>query len=133
MSTYGRPPTLPVGAGATISYKTGSGKGAVLLTDREAICHEAGPPAIFLDWMQQNTSRLISDHKDTTTYGVWIITKTYSVKRCALTVPTSKESEAKVSLDFHAANVATVTLTASWWNENSSQAWNIYRDVSIVR
>jgi hypothetical protein len=82
--------------------------------------------------MHQNASKMIADYGDTTTYGVWVITGTYSVKRCALTVLTSKDAEAKVGLDLQAANVGTIAPSASWWTQKSSEAWNIYDDVSSL-
>jgi len=130
------PPALSE-ASFTLAYKSSSGAGAVLLTDPPVTHEQAQHESLFLNWMSQNAGKLLAHRsfgKMVKEYGIWVITKTYSVKRCALTVLTSEGSEVRVSFGGRASNAVALTPTASWWNGASSDSsWSIYSDVYSTR
>jgi len=88
---------------------------------------------VILDWAAENAAKLLSNKKfgpAIQKYGLWIITKTYSVKRCALAVLSSEEQEVRVSFSAQ-THGAELTPTANWWNRGSDSSWLIHADVSF--
>jgi hypothetical protein len=82
------------------------------------------------DWLVQNGRAVMANNPDAKEKGLWIITKTYSVKRRALALLLSKESEVTLSIDARADSVGRVEASAGWWQSHVGGAWNTHTDVS---
>lgn len=54
------------------------------------------------------------------------------MKRCANAVLTSKDKEARISIQAKVANTVEAAPTTAWWRHGSDDTWNIYSDVSEV-
>jgi len=60
------------------------------------------------------------------------IAKTYSVKRRALALLLSKDSEVTLSIDAQTDRVGRVEASAGWWQSHVGGAWNTHTDVSQI-
>ena len=80
--------------------------------------------------MKAHGKAVLVNNPDAKSKGIRIITKTYSVKRRALAVLLSKESEVTLSISASADKVGKVEATAEWWESRMGGAWNTQADVS---
>lgn len=126
----------PATVGAAFQFTSTKDNGAVLIT-RAPITHfDTGHDArqAFLDWMLVNTKHLLENAATRDTVkerGVWIVTETYSTKRCARRILATTESKASISIDVAVNNITDVRASTTWWNNASDSAWTWSRSVSI--
>jgi hypothetical protein len=119
-------------AGCTVAFKSETDQGAVLITDPPIKHYLAQHETLLLDWMVSNTSKLIKNCKEVEKYGGWIITKTYTTKRCARAVLRSKDSEVTMAVEVDVADIAKASPSASWWNRSSDSSWVMHSNVRIT-
>ncbi|KAH8696411.1 hypothetical protein BGW36DRAFT_380944 [Talaromyces proteolyticus] len=122
----------PISGGINIAFKSSENVGAVLITDPPVERKRLKRDLPALDWVLQNTRKLLDHWPEILSRGLWIVTKTYSVKRCANAVLTAKDDEAKISIQASIPDVANAVPSATWWKQGSHGSWNIYTDDSGI-
>ncbi|OAQ59323.1 hypothetical protein VFPPC_10386 [Pochonia chlamydosporia 170] len=95
--------------------------GAVLVTESPVWRHRIESDTSALQWMLDNTSQMLSRHRDIIKkHGIWIVTKTYSTRRCAIAVITSKASAVEIGLGVNVQGVLELTPKSEWKNGSGS-------------
>jgi len=77
----------------------------VLVTDPSVRYHQTGNEKIFVRWMSDNATKLLTHplHGEMVKeFGGWIVTKTYTTSRRGIAVLTSSESVVDVTLGVRA-------------------------------
>jgi len=114
-----------------MTYKSNSDFSAVLLTTypvtKERYIQDAGMD----QWVLENAS-LIEKYDDVKTYGLWIVTQTYSTPACAINVSTAMGSEIVVSFDAKAPVVAGASANTKWYTDRRDTNWR-YMDEQVCR
>jgi hypothetical protein len=113
----------------TISFESESEEGAVLTTEtpvrRECIDDEASA----LQWMADNTTEMLRRHKNVIKkHGIWIVTKTYSTRRCAVAVMTSKSSTVQIGLAADIQGLLTLAPNSSWTSSSGNSSMELHED-----
>jgi len=106
----------------------------VLVTDPSVRYHQTGNEKIFVRWMSDNATKLLTHplHGEMVKeFGGWIVTKTYTTSRRGIAVLTSSESVVDVTLGVTSAGLGELTPNAGWWSRASASAWSIHTEVSI--
>ncbi|KAK1979859.1 hypothetical protein LZ30DRAFT_595962 [Colletotrichum cereale] len=117
----------PVEASATVIFESGSDESAVLATESPVHRYRLGDESIALQWMEDNTSEMLRRHKGPIKkHGVWIVTKTYSTRQCAVAIMTSKSSAVEISLTANARGLLTLGPTSSWSKSRGSSCVEIH-------
>ena len=82
-------------------------------------------------WVLENAS-LIEKYDDVKTYGLWIVTQTYSTPACAINVSTSMGSEIVVAFDAKAPVVAGASANTKWYTDRRDTNWR-YMDEQVCQ
>lgn len=82
-------------------------------------------------WMQQNAKALLDPERygaNAAENGIWIVTKTYTTKRCALAVMTSKSSSVEIGVAASVQGLFVLDPSASWSSSASGSSTDIHED-----
>ncbi|KAK4078310.1 uncharacterized protein Triagg1_3326 [Trichoderma aggressivum f. europaeum] len=116
----------------TVSFKSNSDQGAVLTTTDPVTRHQLGDELSALQWMADNTSKMIHQHKDIVKrHGIWIITKTYSTRSCAIAIMSSESSSIDITLD-NMQGILALTPKSAWSRSSGNSCTEIHEDVDGV-
>ncbi|KAL6832825.1 hypothetical protein V8C40DRAFT_236106 [Trichoderma camerunense] len=112
----------------TVSFESKSDQGAVLFTESPVIKHQVGDELSALQWMAENTSEMRRRHKHIIkTHGLWIVTKIYSTRRCAVAIMTSESSSVEINLD-NAQGLLTLSPNSTWTSSSGSSCTEMHED-----
>lgn len=79
--------------------------------------------------MIENKRAMLQQHRDVfTKHGIWIVTKTYSTRRCAVAVMTAKSSTVEIGLEADAQGVLTLAPSSGWTSSTGSSAVEVHED-----
>ncbi|EHK47297.1 hypothetical protein TRIATDRAFT_217898 [Trichoderma atroviride IMI 206040] len=116
----------------TVSYKSNSSQGAVLFTESPILRHQIGSEASALQWMSENSSEMMRRHKQIIKdRGVWIVTKIYSTRRCAIAIMTGRSSSVEINLD-NSQGLLTLAPSSAWTNSSGSSCTELHEDENRV-
>jgi hypothetical protein len=128
-------PTAPVSGGVTLRFRTSRGAGAVLVTDGEIERKELNRDLLALNWVldPRNMAKILVDWEEISQQkrSLWMITNTYTAKRCANAVLSSHESTVKLGVEAEVFNLLNAKPTVEWWNGRSDRSWNIYHGENV--
>lgn len=106
----------------------------MIVTKGKVTTKYADPTYNFRGWFDENIKKVTDKFPGVKEKGMWIVTQTYSVKECGLTVLQSTKSKVSLSLSatVNAAGVAqgNAQAAAEWWHDTNDESWRKYRDVS---
>lgn len=103
--------------------------GAVLTTESPVTRHMVGDEKSAVQWMVDNKSEMLRLHGDVfKRHGIWIVTKTYSTRRCAVAVMTTKSSTVEISLGVDVQGILTLTPKSTWTRSTGSFCTEIHDD-----
>ncbi|GJC86508.1 hypothetical protein ColLi_09346 [Colletotrichum liriopes] len=123
----------PVEASVNIAFETGNEEGAILVAENPVQRNCSGDQATALRWMAANTTDMCRRYRSIVKqHGVWIVTKTYSARRCAVAVISSNSSAVELGLGATAPGIASLTPSSSWSNQTGSSCAEIHEDESGV-
>lgn len=115
-----------------VSFECSSDQGAVLTTADPVTRNQLGDELSALQWMADNTSKMMHQHKDIVKrHGIWIITKTYSTRSCAIAIMTSESSSIGITLD-NIHGMLALTPNSAWSRSSGSSCTEIHEDVDGV-
>lgn len=116
-----------------MSFECESEEGAVLTTESPVRQHRIGDESSALQWMADNTTEMLRRHKEVIKrHGIWIVTKTYSTRRSAVAVMTSKSSTVEIGLGADVQGLLTLTPTSLWSNSRGSSCMELHEDENGV-
>lgn len=111
-----------------ISYKSKADQGAILLTENPVTRYQMRDELTAVQWMAENTSEMMRRHKDIIkTHGVWIVTKTYSTRRCAIAIMIGKTASIDITLDF-ADGLLTLMPHSTWTGGSGNSCTELHED-----
>lgn len=113
----------------TVLFENKSEQGAVLTTESPVSKCEIGDARSAVQWMINNKSEMLRRHGDVfKRHGIWIATKTYSTRRCAIAVMSAKSSTVEIGLGADAQGILTLTPKSAWTNSTGSSCVELHED-----
>lgn len=120
---------LPVDAKAIAKFKSESDFEVVLATDIPVTRREGGHAGVYSEWMNKNVQRMQARYgSEVKEHGIWIITKTYATRRCAIAIMQSEGAEVEMGLEFQLPGLVTLTPSTKWLRRHQDRAWSGYED-----
>lgn len=119
-------------ASLAVSFKCNSNQGAILTIADPVTRNQLGNTLSALQQMADNTSKIMHQHKDIVKrHGIWIITKAYSTRSCAITIITSKSSSISITLN-NICGILALMPNSAWSGSSGSSCTKIHKDVDGV-
>jgi hypothetical protein len=117
---------IPLSISAIYSYSSTKNVGAILLTSAP-ITHEryfyATP---FKKWVSQNASAIITTCPDVKDHDLWVVTSTFSTKKCAVNVWNSRGTSLKVGFTADIGEVGKAGASVNWFRSQTDGGWSEY-------
>ena len=114
---------IPIEAKAVFKYASDSDTGAILLASSpislEGYYHENA----FKDWVKQNTAALLKKYPEILSYGLWVVTVTYTTRQCSRNVWVGKKKELTVGFAVNAAGIGGIGPAGAWYEDESDGDW----------
>lgn len=112
-----------------MSFENKSEQGTVLTTESPVMRHALDQEQAAIDWVMDNEERMLEEYGDILKqHGIWIITKTYSTRRCAIAMMTTKSSAVEIGLQADLQGVLTLTPKSSWSSSIGSCCMELHED-----
>lgn len=120
-------PGIPVTASAVYSYHIDSDIGAILLT-RAPVTHERYYHSTpFKDWMKDNAHIILDRWRyEAKEFGMWIVTSTFSTRKCAINMWTTRKRGVKVGFSADIAGVGKIGPGIDWYRSHTDEGWGEY-------
>ncbi|KAF3013211.1 hypothetical protein E8E14_005134 [Neopestalotiopsis sp. 37M] len=119
----------PVEASITTSYENVGDRGAVLAVESPVLKHQIGDEEAALRWMTANTQRIMLSYGSAMEqHGFWIVTKTYTSRRCAVAVMSGKSSAVAIGLGMTIPGLLSLTPEASWSKSRGDCSTEVHAD-----
>ncbi|KAK5678906.1 hypothetical protein LTS10_008561 [Elasticomyces elasticus] len=123
-------PGVPISGGFNMSFGTKRGAGAILITGGEVKSYQLVRDMLALQWILDvhNMQKILEDWPEISKEKrtLWMVTSTYLVQSCALSVLNSPESSVTIGMDVNVVNVAQASPSVQWWNQHTDKTWNKY-------
>ncbi|KAF9483645.1 hypothetical protein BDN70DRAFT_958120 [Pholiota conissans] len=118
---------IPVTASAVYSYQVDQDVGAILLTSAP-VTHERYYYATpFKNWLAQNATVLLTRWRDEVKEnGIWIITSTFSTKKCAINMWTKRGRGIKVGFSADVMGAGNIGPGVDWYRSHTDEGWGEY-------
>jgi len=119
-------PGIPITASAAYSYSTDSDLGAILLTD-SPVTHELyyhGSP--FKNWVKKNASVIFQRWPEVKQHGLWIVTSTYTTKKCAVNMWASGGRAFNVGFSAKVIGTTEAGPSGEWYRDQADEGWCEY-------
>lgn len=111
-----------------MSFESHKSQAAVLITESPVLKHKVGDELSALQWMVANKSEMMRRYKSIIKrHGVWIVTKTYSTRRCAIAIMASESSSAEIKLNS-VQGTLTLTPNSAWSGISGSSCTELHED-----
>ena len=119
----------PVEASTTLSFENRCDNGAVLATQSPVLAHRVDNETAALKWMTDNTSEMLYRHGSIIKrHGIWIVMKTYTTRRCAVAIMTSRCSTVEIGLGANIQGLFSLTPTSFWSRGSGDQCTEVHED-----
>jgi hypothetical protein len=111
-----------------IRYTSNSKFGAVLMTTSPVRLRAYNDEAVVASWLSRNKSKLYQRYgPELKSYGLWIITRTYTTQRASINAWMDKDKESVVSLKAKAAMLGELGEDLDWKDKALSKDWTTYQ------
>lgn len=111
-----------------MSFESHKSQGAVLITENPVLKHKVGDELSALQWMAENKAEMMRRYKSIIRrHGVWIVTKTYSTRRCAIAIMADESSSTEIKLNS-VQGVLTLTPNSAWSGISGSSCIELHED-----
>ncbi|KAK5997434.1 hypothetical protein PT974_02790 [Cladobotryum mycophilum] len=120
---------VPIKASVRMSFESKNDVGAVLTTESPVWKHQMGHESSAVQWMANNTPEVIRRYRSIIKrHGIWIVTKTYSTRRCGIAIMTGKSSTVEIGLEAGVQGVSTLAPKSSWSRSTGSSCMELHED-----
>ncbi|KAF8966079.1 hypothetical protein BDZ97DRAFT_1809439 [Flammula alnicola] len=120
-------PGIPVTASAVYSYHIDSDVGAILLTTPPITHERYYHTTPFKTWMKKNALVILEQWPDDVkNNSLWVITSTFSTKKCAINMWTTRGRGYKVGFSAEAMGLGQVGPSANWYRSSTDEGWGEY-------
>ena len=124
---YSAPVTgIPITASAVYSYAIDRDVGAVLLTSSPVTHDRYCDTSPFTDWCKKNAQSILKRWPEVKVHGFWIVTSTYSAKRCAINLSRSGGKGFQVGFSVEASPFGQLGPSGEWYKSQTDQGWGEY-------
>lgn len=117
--------------GAKLEFSSSRTHSAILIAEGVVEHHQGTPETRIQEWGSANAQALIDISGDRNVIkekGFWIVTKTFTAKRCSISMLLEKDSTSSYSIDVRSEGVK-VSPTVAWWKSQRDGDW---RDLAHV-
>jgi hypothetical protein len=131
LNTHAADGTQTVVAGGKLEFSSSKRRSAILIAEGVVQHNQATPATKLREWGSAQAQALIDlsgDRDIVKKKGFWIVTKTFSTRKCSISLLSSKQSKSSYSIDAQAYGV-NVSPSVEWWNSQKDEDW---RDLSHV-
>ncbi|ROV96365.1 hypothetical protein VPNG_09067 [Cytospora leucostoma] len=119
----------PVKAAVFMKVKSEGNYGAVLATESPVLQYSIGDGQRAHEWMIENEDQMLSKHGHIMKqHGIWVITKAYCTRRCAIALTTESKSSVQISFEADAQGMLKLTPTSSWESTTGSNCTELHED-----
>lgn len=119
----------PIEASVTLSFQSASERSAILAVENPVQRHQIGDEAAVLQWMANNAPAMLQRYKAILKqHGVWVVTKTYTSRRCAVAVMSGRTSAVVIGLGTSVPGLLTLTPTSSWKKDRGDCSTEVHED-----
>lgn len=119
----------PIEPSATLSFTCEGNEGAVLTTESPVLRHRIGDESAAMQWVTDNSPEIMRQYRPIVErHGIWIVTKTYTSRRCGVAVMSSKSSKVEIGIGVSAPGLFTLKPSSSWKSSNEHLAHEIHDD-----
>ncbi|KAH6628482.1 hypothetical protein F5144DRAFT_579160 [Chaetomium tenue] len=124
-------PGAPATASATLKFETQTENGCVLVTEAPVIGRQVAVDTAtqVISWIRQNTKTLVREdmyRKQATDHGLWVITKTYTTRRCAIAMMMAESSSVEIGLSLSAEGLFVLDPGVTWGNISSGSSTDVH-------
>ncbi|EFY95271.1 hypothetical protein X797_010875 [Metarhizium robertsii] len=123
---------LPAEVTAVVQYRTFTDFGAVLMCDDKVVSEGFDVRNPFLEWLKQNSGRLLANYPDVKRYGLCAVTWTYSATDIHIKTWTDTDTRVTVGFVSKADPFAHGGVQTSWARSQSSSGWFSWNDQKRV-
>ncbi|TFK44651.1 hypothetical protein BDQ12DRAFT_673333 [Crucibulum laeve] len=126
---------LPVSASAVYSFSTDTDSGAILLTIPPVVHDRYYYESPFKNWVKHNAVTLLKRRPEIKDYGLWIITSTYTTKKCAINLWKKSGKALKVAFSAKVVGIGECGPSGEWSKDQNEQGWSEFgsKDASDSR
>ncbi|KAH6971582.1 hypothetical protein BKA56DRAFT_435038, partial [Ilyonectria sp. MPI-CAGE-AT-0026] len=119
----------PIEPSVTMSFTCEGNEGAVLTTESPVLRYRIGDESAATQWVKDNEPEILRQYKPIVErHGIWVVTKTYTSRRCGVAVMSSKSSKVEISIGVSAPGLFSLKPTSSWKSSNEHLAHEIHDD-----
>ncbi|KJA17345.1 hypothetical protein HYPSUDRAFT_46553 [Hypholoma sublateritium FD-334 SS-4] len=120
-------PGIPVTASAVYSYHIDSDIGAILLTSAPVTHERYYHSTPFKNWMKDNAHIILDRWRyEAKEFGMWIVTSTFSTRKCAINMWTTRKRGIKVGFSADVAGVGQIGPGVEWYRSHTDEGWGEY-------
>jgi hypothetical protein len=124
--------TSMVVAGGKLEFTSSETRSAILVAKGNVEHHQSTPESKIRAWGSANAQALIDlsgDRDIIKKKGFWIVTKTYTAKKCSISLLLGKESKSSYSVAAGSHGVK-VSPSLEWWESQQDEDWRALSHVS---
>ncbi|KAL6412602.1 hypothetical protein AUP68_03806 [Ilyonectria robusta] len=119
----------PIEPSVNMSFTCEGNEGAVLTTESPVLRYRIGDESAARQWVTDNEPEILRQYKPIVErHGIWVVTKTYTSRRCGVAVMSSKSSKVEISIGVSAPGLFSLEPTSSWKSSNEHLAHEIHDD-----
>jgi hypothetical protein len=119
-------------AGGKLEFTSTENPSAILVAEGDVEHHQAIPETEFRRWGSANAQALIDLSREQGVIkrrGFWIVTETYTAKKCSISIITGQDSKTSYIVDAKSHGVE-VGPTMEWWSSRNDEHWRELSHVS---
>ncbi len=84
------------------------------------------------NWVKKNATKIIKCWPEVKEHKLWVVTSTYSTKKCALNMWKGKRVSCKVGFSIDAPGGAVASVGGEWYQSQKDEGWAEYSmEVSV--
>lgn len=117
---------IPLTVSAVYSYSTTKDVGAILLTSAPITYERYFHSNIFKKWVQKNALAILAGWPEVKDHDLWIVTSTFSTKKCAINMWNSHSQGIKVGFTSDIWGIGNAGPSADWVRSQTDEGWAEY-------
>ena len=119
----------PVEASLRLCVQCQNDEGAFIMADNPVSKHQIDDEGAAIEWVKTNAVGLLKEYKSVIDkHGLWVVTKTYTSRRCAVAVMSSRSSSAELGISADVPGVLTLTPSSEWLTSSTNSSFEIHED-----
>lgn len=100
--------------------------GAILLTASPITNDRFYHKSPFKNWVKKNAAKIIERWPEVKDYQLWIVTSTYSTKKCAINMWKGQQIRFKIGFSIDVPGGAAASAGGEWYRDQKDEGWSEY-------